>query len=558
MDTTIDDASLGFIVKQCIAKGNQRRKRGKDKTRNGAPHKTPNGRNPPANNPRATSSGNLNDLEHVVLLNPDPTGGMFPFCPTTMPQHNPHREGFQEPKVEHRATSSHNNSDPVLHQSYMESKLLLQPLFDKYVTSAEELAYVTTLSVGNLNALAKSVNAMCSVQEDGTSNSSAIPLRYRIIQSNLPQSTKMKILQRLDTGRSSMGLNLNPVDVKYKQWVESALQIPFGKQSGANVASNTIPESNVVQHMMDIAKSLETNIYGHDTTKQDLLRRVLSNGHPAPLLLWGPPGVGKTRMIRKTMAVASGRPFVEIPLGGATNADFLRGSLYVYEGSGPGRIARSLMTSGTMDPVIFLDELDKVSSTPQGQEIVSVLIQIVDGMQNDSFEDRYFADIPIDLSKCHFVFACNNFSNVDPVLRDRLDVVRVAGYSKNDKKHIMTKHLVPDVCQEVGISIDEISLLESAQNELIDRTTEEGVRRLRELLRHTLQSVAAAIQIASSEHQDQARQVLGLDESLMAVVQKSLRESQTVEIDQSMVISALESRKGAETDSSDQANAMYM
>lgn len=557
MNDTIDDESLGFIVKQCISKGNQRRKGnkgGKGGKRN-TPRKQPNGRHPFSINPRPNSASNLNEMEHVVILEAAPSG-MFPFRQTS-PQ-PPHRGGsHQDSKAEIRIPPS-SRVDPVHHQSYLENKLLLQPLFDKHVTSSEELNYVSALSTDNLNDLAKRVSDMCSIQENGASNSSTIPLRYRIIQSELPEDAKLKILQRLDTGRNSMGLNLNPVDVKYKQWVESVLQLPFGKQSGATATSDESPEPDPVQHMIEIAKSLETNIYGHDTTKQDLLRRVLSNGHPSPLLLWGPPGVGKTRMVRKTMALASGRPFVEIPLGGATNADFLRGSLYVYEGSGPGRISRALMTSGTMDPVIFLDELDKVSSTPQGQEIVSVLIQIVDGMQNDTFEDRYFADIPIDLSKCHFVFACNNFNNVDPVLRDRLDVVRVTGYSKNDKKQIITKHLVPDVCQEVGISTDKICLLESAQNELIDHTSEEGVRRVRELLRHTLQSVAAAIQIASSDHQVEARQVLGLDKSLVDTVQKSLRENKIVEIDRSMVISVLESRKGAETSSSGQNNTMYM
>lgn len=380
--------------------------------------------------------------------------------------------------------------------------------FDSHVTNRCELEFVIQLSDSEFKSLVKSADSI--TQETVTKlDSESAPLRFKILNSRLPPAVKKNAISRISNMTSYMG-----GDAKYIQWVESAIKIPLG--IFAEPPSSDISISSKV---IETSKSLDKCIYGHDTTKKDLLKRLASNSPPSPLLLHGPPGVGKTRLVRKALANTSHRPFVEIPLGGATNADFLRGSLFVYEGSGPGRIAQGLVSGGVMNPVIFLDEVDKVSNTPHGQEIFAILIQLVDNSQNECFEDRYLSEIPLDVSKCHFVFACNDINKIDPVLLDRLDVVNVEGYSKIDKTKILQNHLLEEICDELKIDKSSFDFTDEAFTELVNRTEEEkGVRRLREILRHVLQSVAAARKVSGQPDSKDAMEVLGVADSLKDVV----------------------------------------
>jgi ATP-dependent Lon protease len=188
--------------------------------------------------------------------------------------------------------------------------------------------------------------------------------------------------------------------------------------------------------------------------------------------------VGKTSFARNGVAGALKRPFEFFSLGGAADSSNFVGHSYTYEGSMWGRVADSLMTARCMNPVMYFDELDKVSETAHGQEIISMLIHLTDRSQNSQFHDRYFAGVDIDLSQCLFVFSFNDESKVHPILKDRMQVINCSGYSQDEKKIILTQYVWPQILER--IKMDGLTIDEAAIKFLISEYSgeEEGVRTL--------------------------------------------------------------------------------
>ena len=153
--------------------------------------------------------------------------------------------------------------------------------------------------------------------------------------------------------------------------------------------------------------------------------------------------VAATTFAKRALASAIGRPFVFIALGGASDAAFLTGHSYTYEGAIAGRLAESLRECKVSDPVIFIDELDKISKGSKGDEIANVLIHLTDREQNSHFRDKYFHGIDIDLSRAIFVFSFNSAKDVNPILLDRINVINMKTPSVEEKITICKKHLIP-------------------------------------------------------------------------------------------------------------------
>jgi ATP-dependent Lon protease len=155
----------------------------------------------------------------------------------------------------------------------------------------------------------------------------------------------------------------------------------------------------------------------------------------------GPPGTGKTSLVKEGISKILGREFAFIALGGTGDSSFLEGHSYTYEGSSWGKIVQILVDSKCMNPVIYFDELDKISDTPRGEEIVGILTHLTDTSQNNEFHDKYFSEISFDLSKCLFIFSYNDESRVNPILKDRMYRIQTKGYEAKDKVIIAKNYL---------------------------------------------------------------------------------------------------------------------
>ena len=246
-----------------------------------------------------------------------------------------------------------------------------------------------------------------------------------------------------------------------------------------------------VQYIKYVRQTLDECVYGHDNVKTQL-ERILgqwingkSNG--AVIGLLGPPGIGKTCIIKNGLSKClvdennNPRPFAFIPLGGATNGSFLDGHSYTYVGSTWGRIVDIVMETKCMNPIIFIDELDKVSNTEHGREIIGILTHLTDSTQNTDFADKYFAGIKFDLSKCLIVFTYNDASLVDRILRDRITTIELKSLSKKDKLVITNKYILPEILEVVGYKPEDIIFEPEAIGYIIDcYTYEAGVRKLKE------------------------------------------------------------------------------
>jgi ATP-dependent Lon protease len=280
-----------------------------------------------------------------------------------------------------------------------------------------------------------------------------MPLRLRVLQSHLPESVRMQIFEELRSAPHE----------KYMQWVRRAIQLPCGVVSVPYALTSPTEAVAAARATMDAA------VTGFDELKTEVLKLVCQsalNGASTSAYgigLEGEPGTGKTHFVRTALAPALQRPMVSIQLGGATDVSYLLGMLYTYEGAREGRIASGLIEAGCCNPVVYFDEVDKISDTDRGRELASALIHLIDPSSNTEIRDRYFHGIDIDVSKCTFVFSYNNASRVSPILLDRIRRFRVATPTMAQRCDVLKRHIVPRVtkrlCTDVSISDEGVAYL---------------------------------------------------------------------------------------------------
>jgi len=242
----------------------------------------------------------------------------------------------------------------------------------------------------------------------------------------------------------------------------------------------------------NIADALEESIYGHQHAKTQILKIIAQwiNGEQSGYSFGfeGSPGVGKTSLAKKGLANClvdeNGipRPYAFIALGGSSTASFLEGYGYTYINSTWGKITDVLMESKCMNPIIYIDELDKISKTDQGREIIGILTHLIDGTQNDVFQDKYFNGIHLDLSKALFIFSYNDVDQIDKILLDRIHRIKFDNLKLDDKIVVAKKYIIPEINKKMGFE-DIIYLTDEIIEEIIEKyTCEPGVRKLKEIM----------------------------------------------------------------------------
>ena len=306
-----------------------------------------------------------------------------------------------------------------------------------------------------------------------------VPFKFRVLGLPIPDSLKANVIKKID--------NLNDMDgsegYKLRTWVESFLRIPFGKivPLPVKLTDGVAPCS---KFLSETRQTLDKAVYGMPAAKTQIMQTLaqwISNPGSVGnvIALKGPMGVGKTSFAKHGVAQVLQRPFEFFSLGGASDSANFVGHSFTYEGSMWGRIADSLMNARCMNPVLYFDELDKISTTSHGEEIVSMLIHLTDRSQNSQFHDRYFAGVDFDLSQCLFVFSFNDESKVHPILKDRMQVINCAGYNCEDKKNILAKYIWPQILDRIQLT-DKLTISDEAVSYLISEFSkdEEGVRSL--------------------------------------------------------------------------------
>jgi ATP-dependent Lon protease len=251
---------------------------------------------------------------------------------------------------------------------------------------------------------------------------------------------------------------------KLSQWLDIFLQIPFNIYKTPAYLLDTAdtldtPDTPDTQnttgtYLLNSRKHLDTIIYGQENTKQhiiEILARMMRNSKTtgSVFAIYGEAGTGKTTLIKEGLSHIFGLPFIFISLGGAQDRTTLSGSNYVYEGSSCGKIMQSLNQSRCMNPIFYFDELDKVSETDKGNEIINLLVHLTDYTQNGHFMDDYMDGIAIDLSRATFVFSFNNKDKISPILLDRMEIIKFKSYSVEEKMIIARQYLIPNVVYNV-------------------------------------------------------------------------------------------------------------
>lgn len=388
-----------------------------------------------------------------------------------------------EDDVEEEETQKDDFLDYLMHKyskagPSTRSQTKIPPIKLPMQLSKTELEYFKNQSPqrrDSLTVLMKKMTALSMTEGD-------VPHKFRILELPISDYIKSTVIKKI-TAVEEMGADSGEA-YKLRNWIDAFLKIPFGKIVPLPVSLDHGPMM-CNAFMTDARRTMDKHIYGMVPAKTQILQIIAqlvvnpkSVGNV--IALQGAMGVGKTSLARNAIAEVMKRPFEFFSLGGASDIAGFVGHSYTYEGSMWGRIADSLMHAGAMNPVMYFDEMDKVSTTPHGDEIVNMMIHLTDRSQNSQFHDRYFSGVDFDLSQCLFVFSFNDIDKVHPILRDRMTVIHCGGYNEIDKKVILKDYIWPQLLDRLKFKSEDIELTDPAIKHIITEYSgeEKGVRTL--------------------------------------------------------------------------------
>lgn len=282
-----------------------------------------------------------------------------------------------------------------------------------------------------------------------------------------PEEVKEKLHKEIGRFKNTIGSQAENGVIR--TYIETILEMPWNKRAEDNTDINYAKEV------------LEADHYGLEQVKERILEflavRTLTQKGESPILcLVGPPGTGKTS-IAKSLARSLKKPFVRISLGGVRDEAEIRGHRKTYVGAMPGRIANGIRTAGVKNPVLLLDEIDKVSTDYKG-DTFSALLEVLDSEQNSKFRDHYL-EVPLDLSEVTFITTANTLQTIPRPLLDRMEIIEISSYTENEKLHIAMEHLIPKQLEKHGITDEQLRFSKKAIWKIAHNYTKEaGVRQL--------------------------------------------------------------------------------
>jgi ATP-dependent Lon protease len=316
---------------------------------------------------------------------------------------------------------------------------------------------------------------------------------------NASKEVKEKLFKEIKRFKSSMN---SPAEIGViRTYIETLLEMPWNK---------TVKENTDLAYA---EKILDTDHYGLEQVKERVLEflavRTLTKKGESPILcLVGPPGTGKTSIAR-SLARALQKPYVRISLGGVRDEAEIRGHRRTYVGAMPGRIANGLKTAGVKNPVMLLDEIDKVSSDYKG-DTFSALLEVLDSEQNSKFQDHYM-EVPLDLSEVLFIATANSLQTIPRPLLDRMEIIEISSYTENEKLHIAEEHLIPKQLEKHGLTSDTLSISKRAIWKIAENYTKEaGVRQMEREIGNICRKTA--------------KEILTTDKKKISVTEKNLHK----------------------------------
>jgi ATP-dependent Lon protease len=315
--------------------------------------------------------------------------------------------------------------------------------------------------------------------------------RTKAAGADLPEDVRTAVDREVD--KLERTSDQSPEHGWIRTWLDTVLELPWGKESPD---SGDVAEASRIldadhDGLRDVKDRILEHLAVHKLRAERGLGPVEGRGAGAILALVGPPGVGKTSL-GESVARALGRSFVRVALGGVRDEAEIRGHRRTYVGAQPGRLVRAIREAGTFNPVVLLDEVDKIGTDFRGDP-ASALLEVLDPAQNHTFRDHYL-EVDLDLSRVLFIATANVIDTVPPALLDRMEVIRLDGYTEDEKVAIATHHLLERQRERAGLREDEVVIENAALHTVVaDYTREAGVRSLERELGRLLRKVARAI-----------------------------------------------------------------
>jgi ATP-dependent Lon protease len=321
--------------------------------------------------------------------------------------------------------------------------------------------------------------------------------RTKIADRDLPENVRTAVVREID--KLERTSDQSPETGWIRTWLDTVLELPWGEESEDRL--DVAEAARILDADHDGLEDVKERILEHLAVKKLQAERGLvpvdGRGSGAILALVGPPGVGKTSL-GQSIATALGRKFVRVSLGGVRDEAEIRGHRRTYVGAQPGRLVRALREAGTMNPVIVLDEVDKIGSDFRGDPS-SALLEVLDPAQNHTFRDHYL-EVDLDLSRVMFVATANVIDTIPGPLLDRMEIIRLDGYTETEKVSIARHHLVGRQLERAALREDEVVISDDALRTIAaDYTREAGVRSLEREIGRLLRKLAT--KLASGERE---------------------------------------------------------